>query len=283
MIAASVVIPAKNEAVNLEKILPALGSVAGISEVIVVDDGSDDGTGHVAVRHGARVVTHRVSMGNGAAVKAGARVATSDYIVFIDGDGQHRPEEIPKLLAYMENNGSDMVVGARSGSGQASMARKWANRVYNRFASLITGRRIHDLTSGFRLVRKDIFLHYLYLLPNGFSYPTTSTMAFCRAGHQVDFVAINVRQRTGESNIRPFQDGIRFLLIIFKVGTLYSPLKVFFPLAVLHFILGVARYAYTYIEMGTFTNMSALLFVTSVQIFVVGLVSEQITTLLYKD
>jgi glycosyltransferase involved in cell wall biosynthesis len=283
MITASVVIPAKNEAEALDDVLPRLMRVPGVGEVLVVDDGSEDATGDIASRHGARIVRHKVSLGNGAAIKAGARAAGYDYIVFMDGDGQHRPEEIPHLLDYMENHQSEMVVGARSGAGQASVPRKWANSFYNWFASLVSGRRIEDLTSGFRLVQKGVFSNYLYLLPNGFSYPTTSTMAFCRAGYDVGFVPINVQQRTGKSNIRLFRDGLRFLLIIFKVGTLYSPLKVFFPLAVLHFVLGLARYTYTYIEMGTFTNMSALLLVTSVQIFVVGLVSEQITTLMYKD
>ena len=283
MIAVSVVIPAKNEAVSLGQILPALWGVAGISEVIVVDDGSGDGTGRVAARHGAQVVTHQVSMGNGAAVKAGARRAREEFVLFMDGDGQHDPSDVTGLLQALEQQNVDMVVGARGKSGQASGARKLANGFYNRFASLISGQKIADLTSGFRIVRKDLFLKYAYLLPNGFSYPTTITMAFLRGGYQVRFIPVDVRKRDGKSNIRPLRDGLRFLIIIFKVGTLYSPLKVFFPIAFVHFVLGVSRYVYTYVEMGTFTNMSALLFVTSVQIFLVGLVSEQITTLMYKD
>lgn len=283
MIKISVVIPAKNESINIGEIVEEVQAIDVVREVIVVNDGSADDTAKVAEAAGARVINHSQSLGNGAAIKAGARKATQDYIVFMDGDGQHRPEDIPSLVNHMEEHGSDMVVGARAGSGQASRARKWANAFYNRFASLVTGHEIADLTSGFRLVRKEIFLDYLYLLPNGFSYPTTSTMAFFRAGYQVSFLPINVQQRDGKSNIKPLKDGVRFLLIIFKVGTLYSPLKVFFPIALFHFVLGITRYAYTYIEMGTFTNMSALLFVTAVQIFLVGLVSEQITTLMYKS
>jgi glycosyltransferase involved in cell wall biosynthesis len=279
----SVVIPAKNEANSLRELLPRLWDIESVAEIVVVDDGSNDGTGSVARENGARLVQHSTSLGNGGAIKAGARAAENDYIVFMDGDGQHQADDIPAMIEHLEIQGADMVVGARDESGQASFARRLANGFYNRFASVVTGQSIRDLTSGFRIVRRELFLKYLYLLPNGFSYPTTITMAFLRGGHQVSFLPVTVLRREGQSNIKPLRDGIRFLLIIFKVGTLYSPLKVFFPIAVVHFILGLVRYAYTYIEMGSFTNMSALLFVTSVHIFLVGLVSEQITTLMYKE
>lgn len=283
MIKLSVVIPAKNERASLGSLVEELMVLDAVNEVIVVNDGSQDDTAEVASCAGARVITHHQSLGNGAAIKAGARRASNDYIVFMDGDGQHRPTDVEKLVSRLESQTPEMVVGARTAQGQANLGRHLANKFYNWFASLVAGQKVDDLTSGFRLVKRDLFLQYLYLLPNGFSYPTTITMAFLRAGHQVGFVEIDVRKRNGKSNIKPLQDGIRFLLIIFKIGTLYSPLKVFFPIALLHFFLGVARYAYTYIAMGTFTNMSALLFVTSVHIFLVGLVSEQITTLMYKD
>ena len=183
----------------------------------------------------------------------------------------------------MELSEADMVVGARDADGQASKGRHIANAFYNWFSSRVAGQKIHDLTSGFRIVRATKFGEFLSLLPNGFSYPTTSTMAFFRSGYLVRYIPIDVKKRKGKSHIMPIKDGARFLIIIFKVATLYSPLKVFLPISFLFFLLGLCRYLYTYITMGTFTNMSALLLVTSVQVFLIGLVSEQITTLMYKD
>lgn len=200
----------------------------------------------------------------------------------MDGDGQHKPEDVVRLLERLEE-GFDMVVGARGTESQASMGRLAANTVYNKLASWMVGQKIEDLTSGMRAVKADKFREFLYLLPNGFSYPTTSTMAFFRAGYSVDYIPIRAHKRIGKSHINLMRDGIRFLLIIFKVGTLYSPLKLFFPMSVVLFVTGLSYYSYTYFNFGRFTNMSALLFTTSLLIFVMGLISEQITTLMYKD
>ncbi|WP_372987686.1 glycosyltransferase family 2 protein [Marinobacter sp.] len=278
----SIVIPAKNEAKSLVTLLPQLKKGFPNSEIIVVNDGSIDNTKEELLKYEVKVITHHTSRGNGAAVKSGARVASSEIIVFMDGDGQHDPEDIPKLIDEI-NNGADLAVGSRNKKGQANIARGVANAFYNWFASKVTGFPVEDLTSGFRAVKADKFREFIYLLPNGFSYPTTSTMAFLRSGFNVSFVPIAVSKRRGKSHLRPIRDGVRFLIIIFKIATLYSPLKVFLPIAALSFFLGLARYLYTYLTMGVFTNMSALLFVTSVQIFLIGLVSEQITALIYKD
>lgn len=278
----SIVIPAKNEASNLKEWLPRLVAWGGYRELIVVDDGSNDNTAGVAAELGAKVIRHNKSLGNGAAIKRGFREASGDIIVFMDADGQHQPEDIPRLLNEMESKEADMVVGARDSSGQASIWRRLANSFYNWFASLVSGQKIEDLTSGYRVVKAEKFGQFLNLLPNGFSYPTTSTMAFFRSGYLVSYVRIDVKKRLGASHIKPLKDGARFLIIIFKVATLYSPLKVFLPISALFFILGLCRYMYTYFVMGSFTNMSALLMVTSVQVFLIGLVSEQITTLLYQ-
>jgi glycosyltransferase involved in cell wall biosynthesis len=279
----SIVIPAKNEASNLKRWLPRLVASGGYQELIVVDDGSDDNTADVAAEQGARVVRHPQSLGNGAAIKHGFREANGDIVVFMDADGQHQPEDIPRLLEEMKRTEADMVVGARDSSGQASKGRHLANAFYNWFSSQVAGQKIQDLTSGFRVVKAEKFVEFLDLLPNGFSYPTTSTMAFFRCGYLVRYIPISVQKRKGKSHIKPFKDGARFLIIIFKVATLYSPLKVFLPISVLFFMLGLGRYFYTYATMSTFTNMSALLMVASVQTFLVGLVSEQITALLYQS
>ncbi|GAB3334775.1 glycosyltransferase family 2 protein [Marilutibacter aestuarii] len=277
----TVVLPAKNESAGLARTLPGLADAVPGAEVIVVDDGSTDDTAEVAARHGARVLSSPYSMGNGAAIKRGARAAGGDVIVFMDGDGQHDPAHIPLLLERIEA-GYDLVVGARDGSGQANLHRGLANRLYNTLASWMTGHKVLDLTSGFRAVRADKFREFLHLLPNGFSYPTTSTMAFFRSAYPVTYVPIPVAKRVGtNSHIRPLRDGVRFLLIIFRIATLYSPLKLFAPTAAGFFLTGIGYYAWTFTTMGRFTNMSALLLSAAVIVFLIGLVSEQITGLTY--
>ncbi len=278
----SIVIPAKNEAKSLTTLLPDITNRYPDAEVIVVDDGSTDNTEQLCNDLGIRRVAHPYSKGNGAAIKSGVRSASKEYIVFMDGDGQHDPADIEKLL-YKIDEGFDMVVGARDERGQATKPRGLANRFYNWLSSKIVGQKIEDLTSGFRVVRRAYFSEFLYMLPNGFSYPTTSTMGFFRAGYSVAYTPVNVHKRIGDSHLHPLKDGIRFLLIIFKIATLYSPLKLFVPAAFLNAVTGVGYYIYTYTTMGRFTNMSAFLFISAVVIFFMGLLSEQVTTLLYQD
>lgn len=278
----SIILPAKNEAIALETFLPKLRALYPESQILVVDDGSTDNTIGICNDNSIDVISHVYSMGNGAAIKTGARAAIGDIFVFMDADGQHKPEDI-KLLLDKISQGVDMVVGARSSSSQASVGRLCANTFYNWFASLMVGHKVKDLTSGFRAVRADYFKKFLYLLPNGFSYPTTSTMAFFRSGYSVGYVPIEVNDRIGKSHIKLIKDGVRFLLILFKIGTLYSPLKIFFPLSVISFSIGLSYYLYTFITVGRFTNMSALLFTTAIIIFLMGLISEQITSLMYNQ
>lgn len=278
----SLILPAKNESAALGPLLTRLRERFPEAELIVVDDGSTDDTAAIAQADGARVVRHPVSLGNGAAVKSGARAATGEVLVFLDADGQHDPDDIPRLLAKLDE-GYDMVVGARDGTSQASLGRGLANRLYNRLAGYMTGHRIPDLTSGFRAVRAAKFRRFLYLLPNGFSYPTTITMAFFRSGYPVAYVPIHASARIGKSHLKPWKDGLRFLLIIFKIATLYSPLKLFAPLSALFFLAASLWYVHTFISIGRFTNMSALLYTASLLTFLMGLVSEQITMLMYRD
>jgi glycosyltransferase involved in cell wall biosynthesis len=220
-------------------------------------------------------------MGNGAAIKTGARHATGEILVFMDGDGQHDPADIPRLLAKLDE-GYDMVVGARQADTHGSLHRRLANQFYNRLASWMTGYLIEDLTSGFRAVRARHFRKFLYLLPNGFSYPTTSTMAFFRSGFPVAYVPIRAAQRTGKSHIKLLRDGARFFIIILKIGALFSPMRFFLPLSLLFFFTALSYYGYTYATMGRFTNMTAVLLIYSLTLFVIGLVSEQVSALHYK-
>jgi glycosyltransferase involved in cell wall biosynthesis len=277
----SIILPAKNEAPALTALLPRLRQAHPDAEIIVVDDGSTDETVGTCEANGVSCLSSPYSMGNGAAIKRGARAATGDLLVFMDGDGQHDPADIARLLAKLDT-GYDMVVGARDWSSQAGVGRGVANTLYNWLATRMTGHPIADLTSGFRAVRAEKFREFLHLLPNGFSYPTTSTMAFFRSAYPVAYVPITAAQRIGKSHIKPIRDGLRFLLIIFKIATLYSPLKLFVPASAVFFLLGCANYARTFIEYGRLTNGSALMWSAGVIVFLIGLISEQITALTYR-
>ncbi|MDV2487615.1 glycosyltransferase family 2 protein [Acinetobacter johnsonii] len=277
----SIVLPAKNEAGAIGQTVKTLKQLNRVDEVIVVNDGSRDDTAKIAEYAGAKVITHPYSKGNGAAIKTGARNALGDIIVFMDADGQHNPNDIFLLIEKIEQ-GYDLVVGARQKGSQASVGRGIANKLYNNLATYMSDHPVEDLTSGFRAVRAEKFREFIYLLPNGFSYPTTSTMAFFRAGYSVAYVPIHAAKRIGKSHIHPIKDSVRFFLIIFKIATLYSPLKLFLPFAVLLFFLATSWYGYTLYEYQRFTNMSALLYTGSIMIFLMGLISEQITALMYK-
>lgn len=277
----SIVMPAKNEAGGLRKVIPALQALCPGAEILVVNDASTDETLEVCTGFGISVVSHRYSKGNGAAIKTGARNATREILVFMDADGQHKPEDVGRLLARM-HEGYDMVVGARSRASQAGAHRAAANGFYNVLASAMVEQNVQDLTSGFRAVKAALFRKFLYMLPNGFSYPTTITMSFFRAGYSVAYEPIVAPERIGKSHIRLGRDGLRFFLIIFKIGTLYSPLKLFVPISLLFFMTGLGYYLFSFIAYHRFTNMSALLLITSVLIFLIGLISEQISTLNYK-
>jgi glycosyltransferase involved in cell wall biosynthesis len=277
----SIVLPAKNEAAALAGLLPRLRAAQPEAEILVIDDGSTDATRQVCAAAGVTCLSSPYAMGNGAAIKRGARAATGELLVFMDGDGQHDPADVARLLAKLDE-GYDMAVGARDWGSQAGVGRGVANTFYNWMASRMTGHAVADLTSGFRAVRADKFREFLYLLPNGFSYPTTSTMAFFRSAYPVAYVPIKAAARVGKSHIRPFKDGLRFLLIIFKIATLYSPLKLFAPAALLFFLLGCINYGITFAHSGRLTNMSTLLWSASVIVFLIGLVSEQITMLMYR-
>ena len=274
----SIVIPAFNEAKNLPQLLGKIQALQlPTAEIIVVDDGSTDGSAEIAMCAGANVVRHPYNIGNGAAVKSGMRVAKGKFLVLMDGDGQHQPEDIPKLLA--ETGNYHMVVGARAKGSKLRFHRYAANAVYNLLASYVTGFKVQDLTSGFRVLSRRDGLRFIDLLPNTFSYPTTLTLAFLRSGLTVKYVPIQSLYRSGQSKISLITDGIRFLLIITKIATLFSPFRVFLPVSIFFFLAGMANYAYTYFTENRFTNMSVFALTTSVIIFMLGLISEQIALL----
>jgi len=248
---------------------------------VVIDDGSADNTAAVAADAGARVFVHPYNIGNGAAIKSGIRAATGDIFVFMDGDGQHNPEDIEEMLAHLPE--FDMVVGARGKGSQASVGRGIGNRIYNWLGSYVSKFPIEDLTSGFRAVKAEIARSFLYLLPNTYSYPTTITLGVLRSGRSLKYIPITTQpRRKGSSNIRLLQDGVRFFMIIIRICTLYSPMRVFLPVSFVMFVLGTIRYAYSFITEGRFTNMSALLYVASIIIFMMSLISEQICQMRFE-
>ncbi|MGZ8424806.1 MAG: glycosyltransferase family 2 protein [Candidatus Binatia bacterium] len=274
----SIIVPVYNEAANLKKLLDQIhGLELPECEIIVVDDGSNDRSAAIAMAAGANVVRHPYNIGNGAAIKSGMRAAQGKFIVLMDGDGQHKPEDIPKLLAAAEIY--HMVVGARAKGSKLRLHRNLANMVYNLLASYVTRFTVEDLTSGFRVMRRRDALRFIDLLPNTFSYPTTLTLAFLRSGLTVKYVPIQTLYRAGQSKISLVTDGILFLLIITKIATLFSPFRVFLPVSVFFFLGGLGNYIYTYVTQNRFTNMSVFALSTAVIIFMLGLVSEQIALL----
>lgn len=273
----TVIIPAFNEGEHLSVLVEQIKNKNPEIELLVIDDGSTDSP--LADRYSHFVdnyIVHPYNMGNGAAIKSGIRAASGKFLLFMDGDGQHDPADIDKLLEHVKR--FDMIVGARTVKQQASLARGWMNRLFNQLATYVTGFQVEDLTSGFRLMRSQTAMDLLPMLPNGYSWPTTSTLVLLRSGLSIKYVPVNVAPRKqGRSRIRPLHDGIRFFLIILKVCTLYSPFRIFLPVSAGMFLLGLLNYLYTYLNTGRFTNMSALMFTTSVIIFMMGLVSEQIS------
>jgi glycosyltransferase involved in cell wall biosynthesis len=274
----SILIPVFNEAARLGDILTAVRALRLTgSEIIVIDDGSTDGSADVAMSAGANVIRHPYNIGNGAAIKTGIRAARGRLLVLMDGDGQHKPEDIPRLLA--EARHYHMVVGARAKGSKLRFHRYVANVIYNLLASYVTRFKVKDLTSGFRVLSRLEALRYIDLLPNTFSYPTTLTLAFLRSGLTVKYVPIQTLYRAGQSKISLVKDGVRFLLIITKIATLFSPLRIFLPVSIFFFLGGTANYLYTYLTQHRFTNMSVFLLTTAVIIFMLGLISEQIALL----
>ena len=276
----SILIPAYDEGPVVGDVIRALRAAAPWHEILLIDDGSSDETARFAAEAGATVLRHPYNKGNGAAVKTGLRAATGEYVLVIDGDGQHKPEDAQAIVARLGDY--DLVVGARAGHTQATGARRLGNGLLNAFATYMTGREIPDLTSGFRGARRAVLREFLHLIPNGFSTPTTTTLACIKAGYSVAFHPIEARQRTGHSKIRLARDGTKFLLIILKIVTIFSPMKIFLPVSAGACLLGLLYGAWTVAVSGRIANGSVLLLMFAVIVFLVGLVSEQISALRFE-
>jgi glycosyltransferase involved in cell wall biosynthesis len=277
----SIVIPAYNEAVGIRDVLSRVCRDYPDAEIIVVDDGSSDGTGDQLQGLPVRVLRSPYNKGNGASVKAGIRAARGDYVLLLDADGQQEPADIGKLLIH--TGVYDLIVGARAKSSQQNHLRAVGNGALEGMASYLAGTRIPDLTSGFRVFRRVVIMEFIHLLPNRYSYPTTSTLAFLKAGYNVTFVPIVANKRHGgASGQKLLQNGVRFILIILRMITLFSPMKIFAPLAGVLFLLGMGYGVYTTATQVHITNSTVLLCLTSIIIFLMGLISEQIAALRFE-
>jgi glycosyltransferase involved in cell wall biosynthesis len=276
----SIVIPAMNEAEAIGGVVARLRGAAGWREIIVVDDGSADDTAERAREAGACVIRHPYNKGNGAAVKTGVRRASGEFVLIIDADGQHPPEDAQRIAARLGEY--DLVIGARAAATQATVARRAGNALLNGLASYLTNRPIPDLTSGFRGARAECLREFIHLLPNGFSTPTTTTLAFIKAGYNVAFEPIQARQRAGRSKIRFAQDGAGFLLILLKIVTLFSPLRIFVPLSAFSFVAGSLYGVWNMATNGKIPNGAVILILFAVIVFLVGLVSEQVASLRFE-
>jgi glycosyltransferase involved in cell wall biosynthesis len=274
----SIVIPAYNEAAIIGTVLDQIIALNLDAEIIVVNDGSTDGTSDAAgARKGVRVIEHPYNIGNGASIKTGIRAAHGEVILMMDGDGQHKPADILRLLAQMKRY--DMVVGARTSESDAQAHRTFANRVYNAFASYIVAHKVEDLTSGFRAVRGPIARSFWYLLPNGFSYPTTLTLALFRGGFSVRYEPIVSPARTGKSKIRVVQDGPGFLLTMMRIATVFSPMKIFLPVTMALLLAGGLYMTYSLALLHRFSSLAGIVILAGIILFMLGLIAEQIALL----
>jgi glycosyltransferase involved in cell wall biosynthesis len=280
----SVIIPAFNEAATIARVVRSAREYCPNAEVVVVDDASTDGTADEAAAAGARVIRRPYNLGNGAGVKTGIRAASGDVILILDGDGQHDPADIPRLLAHV--GPYDLVIGERSRSSQQNAVRWLGNVVLNRLGTYLVGIEMRDLTSGFRAMHRDVIAEFLHLLPNRFSWPTTSALAFAKAGYHVRFVPITVHKRTaGRSTQELLPNGIKFTLIILRIATLFSPLRIFFPIFVLLEALAVTAYVWSIAEGGPWLHLppsTVMFFLGGIVLFLFGLISEQIASLRFK-
>ena len=279
-----IIIPARDEAETIREILKQLQEIVPDAEVVVVDDGSHDATAQIAGECGARVICHPYSKGNGASVKSGLRAVTGTNVVIMDADGQHNPNDIPGLVAKLDRY--DLVVGARDTNSETSFGRRLYHGALNAFGTFISDRPVLDATSGFRAAKLELFAQFIHLYPNGFSTPVTSTLAFIKAGYSVDFYPLTMYKRAGgQSKIRPVADGLRFFIIVFRMITLFAPMKVFLPTSLVFITLALIYTALDVLFVSQrlhVANTAVLLFTMGVLVFLIGLVSEQIAALRFE-
>jgi glycosyltransferase involved in cell wall biosynthesis len=274
----AVILPAFNEAEGIEDTLTRVRQVLAdfpfSSEILVVDDGSTDGTGPRAMGAGVRVITHAWNRGYGAALKTGILATKAPAILIMDADCTYEPEAIPRL--YAELDGAAMVVGTRRLlSDGVSWIRKPGKWMLNTFASYLVGRHIPDLNSGQRVMKRDQVLRYMHLCPNGFSFTSTITLAMIANGLNVIFAPVDYVKRSGKSKIRASHFA-KFILLVVRSMVLFNPLKVFLPLGALVFLAGIAKLIED-IYLWNLSETTVMAFLSALTVWAVGLLADMIS------
>ena len=276
----SVVIPAFNESATIrdvvEHVYRVCSALGCAHEVIVVDDGSTDNTAELAEQAGATVLRQPYNKGYGASLKTGIRHATNGTIVILDADGQHDPEDIKKLLDTRGN--AEMVVGARKGTAGSPLWRKPGKMLIGWLANQLTGRKIPDLNSGFRAMDREVLMRFLAIMPNGFSSSTTSTIALLRGGYSVNYIPIEVKRRSGCSTVT-LADGLGTILLIFRLITLFAPLRICLPVSLVTAAIGCYYIVHGYLSTGTASIRGILALLASVLFFLFGLLIDQVSAI----
>ena len=273
----TIVIPAYNEEKGIGNVLLNLKKLVSDYQLLVIDDGSTDNTFEIVKNSGVNVVCHKYNKGYGAALKTGLRNAKTSVVLYIDADGQHNPEDIDRIAEHIDEY--DMVVGARTKKSTVSLLRRPGKKILSITANYLSGHQIPDLNSGFRAIKKNKAMEFMHILPNTFSFTTTITLAFLKSGYDVKYVPIQTIDRVGTSKIKPFRDGFRFIMLIVRTITLFDPLKVFLPISIALFTIGMVYGLYTLISALNISDASVIMITASILIFFFGLLADQISSI----
>jgi glycosyltransferase involved in cell wall biosynthesis len=273
----SIIIPAFNEEEVIGSVVQSIHSAFPDSEIIVVNDGSTDNTAAELSKSGVIILNHDLNRGYGASLKTGARAARRDYVLFCDGDGQHSVEDVRRLMN--ECDGYDLVVGARKSDSHRPFLRRPGKFVMRKYSEFLAGTKIPDLNSGLRIFKRDTLMRYLHLMPDGFSFSTTSTFTMIKSNRKYKYIPITVQKRIGKSSVRQLKHGPQALMLMLRLAVLFEPLKLFLWIAGILFILSLASLAIDMCSAGGFSDTTVILSIATIIIFMSGLLCDQVSAM----